>query len=126
MDWSDEELVFEIVSKSGWVLKFVSPELKNNKKIVLSAVKNYGSALLYASEELKKDKEIALSAISNCPSSFLYVSNELKNKRSLYSSILKRICNEFELCYIMIPKMFDFKFTSKIEIKDFCSIIKFL
>ena len=47
----------------GWILKCVSPNLKEDKDVVLAAVLRYGLALEFASEALRADREVVLAAV---------------------------------------------------------------
>ena len=49
--------VLEAVKEDGWLLKFASDKLRNDRDVVLEAVKQDEYTLLWASNELKNDKE---------------------------------------------------------------------
>lgn len=50
---------------NGPVLKYASPRLRSNRKMVLDAVRNYGEAIEYASPDFDDDKEIIFTALNN-------------------------------------------------------------
>jgi hypothetical protein len=51
---------YRLLLQNGFLIRYVSNELKNDREFVLAAVNRDGSALQYASDELKNDREIVL------------------------------------------------------------------
>ena len=54
-----------LYKKKGELLKYASPDLKNDRDVVLSAVNQNGIAIEFASPDLRNDKKIIETAISN-------------------------------------------------------------
>jgi hypothetical protein len=79
IDWNNKIEVLKVVLRHGWVLRFASDELKNDKDVVMAAVSNYAASLEFASDELKNDKEIVLEAVSYKSIALFYASAELRN-----------------------------------------------
>jgi hypothetical protein len=80
IDWNNKIEVLKKVSRSGgWVLKYASDELINDKEFILTAVSVDGDAFKYTSDELKNDKEVILAAISNEAWALNYVSVESRS-----------------------------------------------
>ena len=99
INWNDENQVLAAVSYNGHALLFVSPELKNNKKIVSTAVLNEVSVLQYAPKQLQND-------------------------RSFCSSIFKKLFGKFEIKTIKKSKLYDFKFNNNcIRVNNFKKIL---
>jgi len=64
---NNEELVFEIVQKSGRTLQYVGMEIRSNRRVVLAAVRQDGMAIQYAIDTLWNDEEIVAEAIEQTP-----------------------------------------------------------
>ena len=75
---NDEELMIEVVQKSGRALQYVS-EIRMNRRIVLAAVRQDGMAIQYAFQELWNDEEIVSEAIEQNPDVIDWI-NSLKNE----------------------------------------------
>ena len=87
---NDREVVLEAVKQDGYALEYASEELKNDREVVLEAVKRNGNALKYASEELKNDREVVLEAVKRNGYALEYASEELKNDREVVLEAVKR------------------------------------
>ncbi len=63
----DFDVVYSAVSNNvcGVALKFASPRLRSDRRIVLEAVKNYGEAIEYASPYFDDDREVVTTAVKN-------------------------------------------------------------
>lgn len=62
---NDRELIkAAIMASSGAALKYASPELREDQKLVLEAVKCFGSVFREASTELRNDREFVLEAVT--------------------------------------------------------------
>ncbi len=90
--------VIEEVTKYGWLLKDLSEEDKNNKKIVLAAMKSWGRGLEHVSEDLKNDKEVVSAAVTETKEAFDYASEDLKNDKEFILDILEK--NPFVIAYL--------------------------
>ena len=62
---NNEELVYEIVQKSGKALQYVGEEVRSNRRVVLAAVRQDGMAIQYST--LWNDEEIVAEAIEQNP-----------------------------------------------------------
>lgn len=60
---TDKKELLELVKKYGWIFKYASEELKDNKEVVLEAVRNNCFDLRYASERLRDNEEVVLTAV---------------------------------------------------------------
>ena len=72
-----------MVQNNGYILKYASDNLKDDKEVVTTAVQNYGYALRYASDDLKNDKEVVTTAVQNYAYALEYASDNLKNDINL-------------------------------------------
>ncbi len=86
----DREIMLEAVKKTGAVLQYASPELKNDKDIVLAAVKQNGWALQYASDALKADRDVVLEAVKQDGRALEFASDVLKNDREIVLEAVKQ------------------------------------
>ena len=59
---SDPDFMLKVVSMKGVALKYASPFLRGNRRVVTAAVSSMGGALVYASEELQNDRTIVTIA----------------------------------------------------------------
>ncbi|KAG2382066.1 hypothetical protein C9374_005858 [Naegleria lovaniensis] len=82
-DYSSKEIMMKIIQEFGFLLEFVSNELKCDREIVLSAVRNHGRSLEFASNNLKNDKEIALLAVQQDGWALNYASTELRRDKQV-------------------------------------------
>ena len=76
---NNEELVIEVVQKSGRALQYVGTAIRLNRRIVLAAVRQDGMAIQYAFQELWNDEEIVSEAIEQNPDVIDWI-NSLKNE----------------------------------------------
>ena len=87
---NDKEIAIETIRlNGGFVLQYLSEELKNDRDVVMEALKKDSFALEYASEDLKKDKEIVKTAIEKRGLALWYASEELKNDRDIVLNAVK-------------------------------------
>ena len=49
-----EEVVLTAVRRTGYALRYATPELRGDQEIVLAAVQQSGEALIYATPELRE------------------------------------------------------------------------
>ncbi|KAG2382087.1 hypothetical protein C9374_005879 [Naegleria lovaniensis] len=82
-DYSSKEIILRVVSEFGFLLEFVSSELKSDRDVVLNAVKNDGTSLRFASDDLRNDKEIALMAVMQVGWALKFVSSDLKGDKEI-------------------------------------------
>ena len=59
---ADPDFMLKVVSMKGVALKYASPFLRGNRRVVTAAVSSMGGALVYASEELQNDRTIVTIA----------------------------------------------------------------
>ncbi|KAF0974925.1 hypothetical protein FDP41_006030 [Naegleria fowleri] len=83
IDQANKEIMMKLVKEFGFLLKFASKELKNDRDIVLNAVKHDGWAFSYASHDLKSDREIAFQAVTKEPLTLNGMPDELINDKEL-------------------------------------------
>ena len=77
----DTNFVEKILMINGLALKYMTEEIKANKRLVIIALKNSaGFALKYASENLKADREVVKEAIKKWRSPLKYASFELQQE----------------------------------------------
>ena len=58
---TNKQEALDIVTKNGYVIQYVSEELRNDKEVVLVAVKRDIEALGYASKELRNNLVVQLN-----------------------------------------------------------------
>ncbi|KAG2382094.1 hypothetical protein C9374_005886 [Naegleria lovaniensis] len=87
-DYSSKDIMLRVVQEFGFLLEFVSSELKSDREIVLNAVKNDGISLRFASEDLRNDKEIALLAVMQ--DALEYAHDELKSDKEIVLEAVKQ------------------------------------
>lgn len=87
---TDEEVAFKAIKKYYGNFKYISPELKENKRFILKIIqeidtKSYFNEmpeayfLNYLSEEIRDDKEIVLAAVKKNSLNLEYASERVKN-----------------------------------------------
>ena len=104
----------EIIRCNGYMLKFASESLKNDKTVVISAL-NYPSALQFASDKLRDDKDVVFTAVSRFVGFFnnplQFTSKRLLEDHEFLFSLFK--CNK---------KAFDGSFT-KFSVSFFRDVV---
>jgi lambda repressor-like predicted transcriptional regulator len=58
------QIVLAAVEQKGDSIRFLGPELREDREIVLAAVKKNGNSIRYLSPELRADREVVLAAVS--------------------------------------------------------------
>lgn len=71
------------VQKDGEALKFASPMLQNDRRVVLAAVSENGASLQFASEVLQSDRAVVSAALQNCGMALQYAPKRFRQDRSL-------------------------------------------
>ena len=79
----DYDVVLTALKENSFAIEHASERLKNNKELALLAVKEYGYPLEHVSERLKNDKEVVLAAVKANGRALEYASNELKNDKDI-------------------------------------------
>ena len=74
MKITNKEKALEILRKNGSNLEDVSEELRNDEEVFRAAVEWSGWVLKFASEDLKDNRELVLTAISDDPSAWEHAS----------------------------------------------------
>lgn len=97
-----ERIVLIAVNHSGTLLKYVTPELKENREIVEVAVKNDAAALDFAGE-YQKDKEMVLLAVKKSPFALQFAPEFLNDREVLTEALVPR--QKFVLEEQMIPNL---------------------
>ncbi|KAF0979254.1 hypothetical protein FDP41_001597 [Naegleria fowleri] len=87
---NDKKFILTIVKRAGYVLKYASLEVRNDRdrEIVQEALKQNAIAFSLASTSLKKDRELVLEAVKYNTSVFKYTSPELKNDKEFVLKIV--------------------------------------
>jgi hypothetical protein len=75
--YKNPNFIIQVLTKSGWVFKFVSVELRGNRDVVLAAVKQDGEALRYTSHILRNDRAVVLAAVSQNGAALRFASENL-------------------------------------------------
>ncbi|WP_257293595.1 DUF4116 domain-containing protein [Endozoicomonas sp. YOMI1] len=66
VNWlTDETTAMRLVSQNGHILKYLAPELRNQRAIVFAAIKSHLEAIADAPESFKNDIEIMSYALAN-------------------------------------------------------------
>lgn len=65
MNWNNKAEVLEAVKNDGRAVKYASPRLRDDKKIILIAVKQYGWAIEFASKRLQRNKDVIREAVKS-------------------------------------------------------------
>lgn len=60
----DRAFIISVVSHSGWVLEYVTPELQDDYDVVMAAVGQSGIALEYASDALRDERQVVTAAVA--------------------------------------------------------------
>jgi hypothetical protein len=89
---SNKKLLFEIIKKNGYLLKFASSQLKENKQLALIAIDTYPHAFEYLDKILKHDTDIIDEAMKKDPSIYniLPVDMKKKTKYKIMNDIIKK------------------------------------
>jgi hypothetical protein len=81
---NNKEIAFKLLKVRGWLLSYLSSNLKKDKQIVTQAILNDNFSFFYADPKLKDDKEFVLSIMSEVNCSILeFVSQRLKNDKEV-------------------------------------------
>lgn len=65
------------------ILRYLAPELRDDKEVVLASIKNNGSSIEHASERLRNDRDVALAAVTRSGYTLKYLSSEVQNDRDI-------------------------------------------
>jgi len=87
---SEKENVMPFIKRSGFLLEFVSDELKNDSELVELAVKSNAQAIKFASERLKDNEAISYEAVSQYGNSLMHLSPRLKNNERIVNKAIER------------------------------------
>lgn len=99
--FDDEELMRKLIDEDGYIFKFASERLKDNREFVKYAVSSVGmllsgisdvksaSPLEYVHERFRDDKEIVLVAAEEDSDALRYASSRLKNDRDFVIKMIK-------------------------------------
>lgn len=84
----DKKLILELIkNKKEEVLQYASPRLQDDREVVSAAIERVGSPIKYASKRLKNDTELGLKALKNSWNDFSYISKDQDNKEVLIAAI---------------------------------------
>lgn len=110
----DKELVLAALSKpSSWkFLQFVSPRLRNSKKVVMQVIANTKKAqkeeqhlaLKYASARLRNDRDVVLAAMELSPLALQFASKKLRDDKDFVLSAIKADYKAFEFASDRLKK----------------------
>lgn len=102
----DTELVLAALSKpSSWkFLQYVSPRLRNSKKVVMQVINNTKKApkeeqhlaLKYASARLRNNRDVVLAAMEISPLALQFASKKLRDEKDFVLSAIKADYRTFE------------------------------
>ena len=79
----NKEVILKLAIPNPSILKYVDPELKNDKVFVLKIVKQNGGALSYLSNKFKDDEEVVLLSLQKTAYNLAYASNRLKANKDI-------------------------------------------
>ena len=93
VNWlADKTMATRLVSQNGHILKYLAPELRNQRAIVFAAVKSHPEAIADAPDSFKNDIEIvdyALANITKDPGTIIaIIGAELSSKPVLFRRLL--------------------------------------
>lgn len=96
-----ETRLLNLVSEKPWIYKYLSDEVKENRKVTETALKSSGDALEFAPDKFKSDRELVLMAVET-GDAFLHASEELQHDKEIIlkalewdSSILEYLDEDF-------------------------------
>ncbi|MGL4540167.1 MAG: DUF4116 domain-containing protein, partial [Candidatus Rhabdochlamydia sp.] len=104
----DRAFMLAVVKRNSNVLKYASEALKEDRDFMLAALKQNGCALYYASESLRKDKEIVSVAIKQNGNALKYASEALKKDRTFILFAIEQDNDELEYASKDLRKDRDF------------------
>jgi hypothetical protein len=86
----NNECIIDSIKINGYMLRFASERLQNDKNIVKIAVTNFGGALKFASKNLQDDEDIVLAAVKHCGEALDYASIRLQNDIKIVTTAVQR------------------------------------
>ena len=88
----DEALALAAIGRDvgGYLLRFASKALRNNRELVLAAVRQCGTALQYASRDLRGDAAIVRAAVEQRASALEHASAELRADPAMATFALQK------------------------------------
>lgn len=92
----DRKVVLASVKKDGRALQHACESFRNDKEIVLTALRYYGNALQYASEALQDDKEVVLVAVREEGWALQFASERLQNDKEVVLAAIKKYAEALE------------------------------
>lgn len=78
---SDRRLVLEAVRQTGHALEYASLDLRHDRDVVMAAVRTSGLALQFAGEPLRKDREVVLEAVRESGWALQFAALELQEDK---------------------------------------------
>ncbi|KAF0975367.1 hypothetical protein FDP41_005361 [Naegleria fowleri] len=94
---ANKEIMLKVVKDFGFLLKFASEELKNDRDVVCTALKSDYTSLEFASLDLQNDIEIALEETKRNGYALKYVSPQLKKTKDVVLTAVNQ--NGYALAY---------------------------
>jgi len=80
---NDKELLMAGLKKTGQILYFASPEMRDDKEVVMLAATNKPIIIKFASGRLREDKEIGLSAMKSNKNCYEFLGPNLKQDEDI-------------------------------------------
>lgn len=91
----DYDVVLSALKENPSTFKYASERLRDNKELALISMKDFGYSLEFASCRLKSDKEVVLTAVTRDGFALEYASDELKNDKD----VVLRAIESGKFCY---------------------------
>lgn len=113
---ANKKLMMSVIKKYPMGLMFLSQELKSDKRLVLIAVKKDGMAIKYASEFLKKESDIVEEALKSRGLALMVTSEEVKSNRKLVEIAVNK--NPLALAFASVELQDDREFLKKLRERD--------
>lgn len=96
---NDRELTLLVIRRSSdpGIMKYVHPNLKNDKKIFTVAGKRmgYDEIIMYAGDKLLEDKKFCVDVVLNSPLCYKYLGNRKYDPKVLKMSLKRRFIQDF-------------------------------
>ena len=90
--WLDDEATaMRLVSQNGHILKFLAPQLRNNRAVVWAAVKCHPQVLAHAPVHFRNDVDIVSRALrnsENCAEALKHIGPELTNDPVIFRQLV--------------------------------------
>ena len=88
--WDDKDFVLKVVSKSPFVLRWVSNRLQGDRDVGLAEINQLFGSMEFLSEQLRNDRNFVLHAVSMSGYHLKFVSDRLRDDREVVLTAVQK------------------------------------